>query len=100
MDYSTELNGNSTFTPEDFGLTEEDVANYLARRRERQAQVESDEYISLSTELQMQLDALRDADAPLSLLSAEGQQALQALEAAMLHNLNVAVRAYRLSLIR
>ena len=41
VDHSTELNGNSTFTPEDFGLTEEDVANYLARRRERQAQVES-----------------------------------------------------------
>ena len=83
---------NESFTPEDFGLTEKDVENYLARRQEREQQIGAADHMPISTELKNRLDMLRTlSDLSPSAVPVD-KQTLRVLEEAMLRNLQISVR--------
>jgi len=83
-------NNQESFTPEDFGSTEEDVTRYLELRQKRQEQLGSIHHVPLSTDLQRHLDMMRSSrDSPESSVD---EQTLKELEDAMLYNLQLSVQ--------
>jgi hypothetical protein len=76
----------SSFTPADFGLTDEAVARYQAERQERLAQMQRAGQQPIELELQQSLAILQSFGPPNQWTPAH-EQTLWALEAAMLHNL-------------
>jgi hypothetical protein len=90
------LDDNGSFTPQDFGLTEENLTGYEARRRERRQHVDTTRHSQLTADLQNRLDLLRSISALSTDLPPVDQQTLQALEAAMLYNLQSTTQNARL----
>ena len=81
------IDDDDSFMPQDFGLTEEDLTRYQNRRRERRQHVGATRHSRLAADLQNRLDLLRSISTLSPTLPPVDQQTLQALEAAMLYNL-------------
>jgi hypothetical protein len=85
---------DTSFAPEDFGLTEDDVTAYLARRHERQQKLGTTPSMQLPVDLQQRLDWLR-AISSVSINASPDEQTMQALEAAMLHSLATTIQTMK-----
>jgi len=86
-------NTQESFTPEDFGLTEENVTRYLELRHKRQEQLGSIHHVPFSADLQKRLDMMRTSrDSPNSSVD---EQTLKELEDAMMHNLQLSVQNFQ-----
>ena len=81
-----------SFSPEDFGLTEADVRAYLARRHERQQKLGSIQPTQLPADLQQRLERLRALTTIASATVSADDQAIQALETAMLRSLETTIQ--------
>lgn len=86
---------DTSFTPEEFGLTEDDVTAYLARRHERQQQLGITHPTALPADLQQRLDRFRalvsiSNDAP-----PVDEATMKALEAAMLRSLETTIQTMK-----
>lgn len=84
----------SSFTPQDFGLTEADLTAYEARRKARREQIDLNVLVPLDPDLEQRLLHLSQIQhqRPLSGKEAhEREQLLHELEAAMLRNLQAVV---------
>lgn len=86
---------DTTFTPQDFGLTEADVTDYLARRHERQQKLGVTKPTQLPADLQHRLDRLRAIAAVSTAAPPLDEQTIQALEAAMLHSLETTIQTMK-----
>ena len=82
----------NSFTPEEFGLTEADLADYTALRQARRARVDSDVLDPLDVDLARRLNQFNDAGR--QVLSEEDKreldQLVQELETVMLRNIQSA----------
>ena len=85
----------TSFTPQDFGLTEDDVTAYLARRHKRQQQLGVTPPTELPADLQQRLDRLRALAAISSAAPPVDETTIQALEAAMLHSLETTIQTMK-----
>lgn len=83
---------DTTFAPEDFGLTEDDVTAYLARRQDRQQKLGATQPTPLPADLQQRLDWLRVMVPVSNHAFLPDEQTMQALEAAMLHSLETTIQ--------
>lgn len=83
---------DTTFTPDDFGLSEADIANYLARQQERQQYLGNPQHIPLPFELRERLDMLRSLSAVSASALPVDEQTIRALEAAMLRNIEATIQ--------
>ena len=92
---ATEPEDISSFTPEDFGLTENELTAYEARRTARRQHVDADVQEPIAADLERRLRALsrrtRDNGQSRHDEIARGQL-LQELETAMLETLQAAIR--------
>lgn len=79
------------FMPEDFGLTDADLAAYQARRAARRKAVAAEKHARLDAALVQRLAKLKEQ--PPSYSTAEREALLQALETAMLRNLQATLPA-------
>jgi hypothetical protein len=92
---SADIESDLSFTPQDFGLTEADLAAYEARRKTRREIVDFRSLEPLSVELERRLRHLSQVERQQPLTDdevREREQLLHQLEAAMLHNLQVIVK--------
>ncbi len=85
----------TSFAPEDFGLTEDDVTDYLDRRHERQQKLGVTQPTQLPADLQHRLDRLRAIAAVSTAAPPIDEQTIQALEAAMLHSLETTIQTMK-----
>jgi hypothetical protein len=79
------------FVPEDFGLTGADLAAYQARRAARRNAAPANQQVRLDASLVQRLAKLKGK--PTSYSTAERESLLQALESAMLRNLQATLSA-------
>lgn len=79
------------FVPEDFGLTDADLAAYQARRADRRNAAPAEQQTQLDASLVQRLAKLKDK--PSSYSPSEREALLQALEAAMLRSLQATLSA-------
>lgn len=86
---------DTSFRPEDFGLTEDDVTAYLARRHERRQQLGVTPPTELPADLQRRLDRFRALTAISSDAPPVDETTMQALEAAMLHSLETTIQTMK-----
>lgn len=89
---SATFKDDKTFAPEEFGLREEDVQGYLARRQQREQTIDRTQQLSLAPELETQLAMLRAVSFTSATLDEVNEETLEALEDLMLHNLQSAVQ--------
>lgn len=75
-----------TFTPDAFGLTDEEIAHYQAKRQARLRQVQTAQQTPLDIELQQSLAILHSLS-PAKEWTEANEQTVRALEEAMLQNL-------------
>lgn len=98
MQQPPHLEDDTTFAPEDFGLTEDDVTAYLARRQDRQQKLGATPPTPptpptpLPADLQQRLDWLRGMAPVSNNAFLPDEQTMQALEAAMLHSLETTIQ--------
>lgn len=86
------IEDDTTFTAQDFGLTEDDITAYLDRRHERQQQVGLAQPTPLPADLQNRLEMIRSLAAVTTTAPPVDEQTLQALEAAMLRSLQATIQ--------
>ena len=86
---------DTTFAPEDFGLSEDDVTTYLARRQERQQKLGATQPTQLPADLQQRLDRLWVMVSGSNNAPRPDVQTMQALEAAMLHSLETTIQTMK-----
>jgi hypothetical protein len=87
-----------SFTPQDFGLTETDLAEYEARRQARRAQIDLDLLTSLDAALEQRLRQWHQSQHPQPLSEQEQrevEQLRQALDVAMGSNVHAIVKKTR-----
>lgn len=89
MQQPPHFENDTTFAPEDFGLTEDDVTAYLARRQDRQQKLGVTPPTPLPADLQQRLSRLHAVS---NNTSHPNDQMMQALEAAMLHSLETTIQ--------
>lgn len=86
------MEDDTTFAAQDFGLTEDDITAYLDRRHERQQQVGLAQQTPLPADLQNRLEMIRSLAAVTTTAPPVDEQTLQALEAAMLRSLQTTIQ--------
>lgn len=84
-----------SFTPEDFGLSEDDVTAYLARRQARRQQLGVSQPTELPADLQQRLARFRALAAISSDAPPVDETTMQALEAAMLRSLETTIQTMK-----
>ncbi|MEZ4731727.1 MAG: hypothetical protein R3E79_31800 [Caldilineaceae bacterium] len=86
---------DTSFTPEDFGLTEDEVTAYLARRHERQQKLGVAQPAQLPADLQQRLDRFRALVALSSDAPPVDAATMHALETAMLRSLETTIQTMK-----
>lgn len=86
---------DTSFRPEDFDQTEDDVTAYLARRHERRQQLGVTPPTELPADLQRRLDRFRALAAISNDAPPADETTIQALEAAMLHSLETTIQTMK-----
>ena len=86
------MEDDTTFTAQDFRLTEDDITAYLDRRHERQQQVGLAQQTPLPADLHNRLEMIRSLAAVTTTAPPVDEQTLQALEAAMLRSLQTTIQ--------
>ncbi len=95
MQPSQTIEDDTSFAPEEFGLTEDDVAAYVERRHARRQQLGVTQPTELPADLQQRLDRFRVLAAISNNAPPVDEATIQALETAMLRTLETTIQTMK-----